>query len=321
MAGVSYTYVMGDDTAALLRKVVQGTPREQAFEECPTLSMLESRPMPLEGHYYHVNVSHVGTATGGPYVDNTVLSTAHVEAVKVAQYTPSFYGEAARMSRPQRLQTRGPRAYFNAWAERLTQAKLRLRKKLATDLFATSQVTNGITGLPLAIPATNSTGTYGLNRATYSWWRNYTSSTITYTSTGPDEMDKMFLDIRVATGKYPDFVVTTETLYQKMMKTARSTINFNPTYTGRYKKMLNDMAIDAISYHGAPVLPDPYCDSGKIYAITKDAFYLGVFEEWVVEGPDTMRPFGVQADVAFVLWGGATICESQRSLGQLSTVS
>ena len=319
--GVSYTYDFGDDHAALLRKVIRGTPREQAFEECPTLTMLEKRTMPLEGHYYHVNVSHVGTATGGPYVDNTVLSTVHVESLKVAQYTPSFYGEAARMSRPQKLQTRGPRALFNAWVERLTQAKMRLKDKMADDLYATSQVTNGITGLPLAIPVTTTTGTFGLNRATYTWWRNYSSATITWSSAGTAALDTMFIRIRGATGKYPDWCVTTEAVYAKITAAARSTINFNPTYTGSYKQQLNDMSIDAVSFHGKPIFPDSHCDSGKLYAVTSDALYLGTFEEWVVEGPDTMRPFGVQADVAFVLWGGAMICESQRSLGVLSSIT
>ena len=322
MAGVSYTYVFGDDKAANLRKVVNAGPREQAYYESPTLAMLEKRTMPLEGHYYHVNVSHKGTATGGPYVDNSVLSTVHVESVKVAQYTPAFYGEAARMSRPQELQTKGPRALFNAWAHRLSQAKLRLRAKLAEDLFATSQVTNGITGLPLAIPATATTGTFGLNRATYEWWRNYTQTAVgAYTSNGVDAMDKLAIDIQLKAKKLPDFYVTTQTVYQKMMKAARSTINFNPTYSGPHKAMLNDMGIDHISFRGAPVFADPYCDAGKIYAVRRDALYLGVFEEWEIEGPESMTPFGVMAKVAFVLWGGAMICEEQRALGQLSGVT
>lgn len=322
MAGVSYTYVFGDDVAANLRKVVVPDPREQAYEDSPCLAMMEKRTIPLEGHYFHVDVSHVGTATGGPYVDNSVLSTAHVESVKVAQFTPSFYAEAARISRPQKLQTRGPRALFNAWAHRLDQARLRLRKKLSEDLFATSQVTNGITGLPLAIPATNTSGIYGLNRATYTWWRNYTATSVgAYITNGVTNMDKMVIDIRVAEGKIPDYFVTTEAIYAKVLSEARSTINFDPTYSGPYKSMLNDMGIDAVSYNGSPMFPDPYCDSGKIYGVTNNAFYMGVFEEWEIEGPESMVPFGVMAEVAFILWGGATICESQRALGQLSDVT
>ena len=97
--GVSYTYVFTDDVAAHLRQVVVPDPVEQAYEESPTLSMMEKRTIPLEGNYFHVDVSHVGTALGGPYVDNSVLPTAHVESVEVAQYTPAFYGEPARISR------------------------------------------------------------------------------------------------------------------------------------------------------------------------------------------------------------------------------
>lgn len=321
--GASYTYNMTTDLAANLRQYLNSQPREQAFIDTPTLNMLHERDVKLGSAYIHVNVSYAGTAVGGPYVKNSAVSTEDVESATVAQFTPSFYAEPARISHIEEMQNRGPEKKFELWAHKVEQAKLRIRKKLATDLFATSQVSNGLTGLPLAIPGTNTSGTYGLNRATYTWWRNYSSTSVgAYTTYGVDAMDLMYIDILTKTGRKPDFYVTTPTIFQKMMKTARaSALRFTPTYEGPYKKQLNDMAIEHISFAGSPVICDQYCDSGKVYAIRNDALYLGTFEKWDVAGPFPLEGSGVQGKVMFVRWGGQLLCEEQRALGQLSGLS
>ena len=320
---VSYTYAFDEDLAANLRLVLNTYPREQAYKNSTALTMLEKRKVSLQGHYIQVNVSHVGTQVGGPYTENSVMSTVDVESGKVAQFEPAFYAEPARISRPQEKKAGGSKALFNLWSFKVDQARKRLRQKMATDLFATSQVANGITGLPLAIPATVSSGTWGgLDRSTYTWWRNYTQTSVgAFTSNGVDGMDLMELGIQVDGGEGPDFYVTTSTLFQKMKKNARSTINFEPTYKGRYAAHLSDMGIESISFCGKPVVWDAYCDSGKIYAITNSALYLGIYEDWDVEGPFYLQGAGTHAKVMWVYWGGQLLGEEARRLGQMSGVS
>jgi len=319
---VSRTYSFTTDLTANLRQLINRGPVEQAYVGSPTMSMLERKTVDLGSEYIQVPVSYVGTNLGGPYVDNTQVSTADIESATMAQFQGAFYAEPARISHIQMLKNKGPEAQFNLWAHKVEQAKLRLKQKLATDLFATSQVTNGLTGLPLAIPATTTSGTYGLNRATYSWWRNYSEASIgAYATYGTDAMDNLLNDIITKTGQKPDFWVTTVDVLQEMQSLARTNHRFNPTYSGPYKSMLNDMAIEHISYAGAPVIADQYCDSGKVYAVNKKHLFLGVYEEFDVHGPIDLGASGIQGQVIFVRWGGQLLCTSQRVLGQLSDIT
>ena len=311
------------DLTANLRQLINRGPVEQAYVGSPTMSMLEKKTVDLGSQYIQVPVSYVGTNLGGPYVDNTQVSTADIESAKMAEYEGAFYAEPARISHIQMLKNKGPEAQFNLWAHKVEQAKMRLKQKLATDLFATSQVTNGITGLPLAIDPTPAVDTYArINPANDTWWRNYSEASIgAYATYGTDAMDNMLNDIITKTGSKPDFFVTTVDVLQEMQSLARTNHRFHPTYSGPYKKMLNDMAIEHISYAGAPVIADQYCDSGKIYAINKSALFLGVYEEFDVHGPIDLGPSGIQGQVIFVRWGGQLLCTERRKLGQLSDIT
>jgi len=321
--GASYTYNFNTDLTANLRQYINRGAREQAYVDSPALRLLEKRSVSLGSEYLHAAVSYCGTALGGPYVDNTQVSTQDIETATTAQYQPAFYAEPARVSHIQLMKNKGPEARFELWAHKVEQAKLRLRKKLATDLFATSQVTNGLTGLPLAIPATATTGTYGLNRATYSWWRNYTETSVgAYTTYGTDAMDNLINDIQTKTGKKPDYFITTVDVLQEMQSEARENQRWSgPTSPGPYQAVLNDMAVEHISYAGAPVVADQYCDSGKVYAVRNDALFMGVFEEFDLTPVIDLGATGVQGQVMYVRWGGQLLCTEQRALGQLSDIT
>ena len=322
--GVSYTYNFNTDLTANLKQFINRGAKEQAYVDSPALRLLEKRTVTLGSEYLQAAVSYCGTALGGPYVDNTQVSTEDIETATMAQYQPAFYAEPARVSHIQLMKNKGPEARFELWAHKVEQAKMRLRKKLATDYFATSQVTNGITGLPLAIPATTTSGTYGgLNRATYTWWRNYTEVSLgAFATYGTDALDNLINDIQTKTGRKPDYFVTTVDVLQEMQSLARSNFRWDgPNRAGPYQAILNDMAIEHISYAGAPVIADQYCDSGKIYAIRNDAMFLGVFEEFDVTPVIDLGATGVQGQVIFVRWGGQVLTTECRALGQISDVT
>jgi len=326
MSTFTYPTEMTQDLVAYLRDILRNDPKEQAFKESNTLKMLEKRSVTLSGNYVEVPVSYVGTASGGPYNDNTNLPIQDVEAVKVATYEMSSYAEAARMSHRAELKTRGTKALFNAWAMRVKQARQRLRQKVATDLFSSTQVTDGITPFPIIMPSTTTSGTYGnLNRATYSWWRPYNSDTITWSSAGPAEMDDLDTGLSVDGSPGADWYVTSSSIFNKMRALARSSsynaMNWDPSYHGPYKDMLNDQGIKAISFCGKPVIWDYYCTSDALYAVQNDSLYLGIYEDWNVGDVFSLEPVGLQAKGVFVKWAGQTICESQRRCGSLTTIT
>ena len=305
-----------------LRKVMNAEPKEQAFAGSPALTMFEKRPVSLQGNYIQAHVSYVGSAKGGAYTENSSLSTEDVKSALVAEYTPAFYAEPVRMSHIDEKRCGGSQKLFDLWAFKVKQAKMRLRTKIATDMFATSQASNGINPLPLIIPADNTTVSYGnLDRATYTWWRNYSATAVgAWTSNGTDALDLLELNIQVDGGRGPDWYVTTKAIFQKMKKTARTFDNFD-SYTGKYAEKLADAGIQAINFNGKPIIWDPYCPSGYLYAIRNDALYLGLYEDFDLSPIVRLEGSGVQGKVMYVRWAGQFVCEEQRRLGQLSGLS
>ena len=321
---VTYSYAFQEDLAANFREVVNSKPREQAFEGSPTLKLLLKKPKKLQGNYIHVNVSHVGTPTGGVVTEAGTLATNSVESGKVAQFEPALYAEAGRLSHLQRMKTGGSKALFNRWMFELEQARLRLMKKIAQELWTTSQTASGLFPIQVAIPADNTTGTYGLNRATYSWWRNYSATGVgAFTSNGYDAMDLASLGVQVDGGEGVDLWVTEKAIFQKMKKAARSTTNFEPHYKGKWEKRLSDFGIEAISFEGKPVIWDPYiaASTGKIFGWREDSFYLALYQDFETGPVRSLEPSGVLADIAFVSFGAQLVTEEPRRTLQLSGLS
>lgn len=321
---VTYSYAFQEDLMANFRMLVNAMPREQAFEGSPTLKLLTKKPKKLEGNHINVNVSHVGTPQGGVVTENSQLSTASVESGKLAQYDPAFYAEAGRLSYVQKKKCGGGRALFDRWTFEMLQARKRLMKKVSQELWTTSQTANGLYPIQVAIPADNTTGTYGLNRATYTWWRNFSETGVgAFTTNGYDAMDRASIGVQVDGGEGPDLYVTEKAIFQKMKKAARSMVNFSPQYNGKWKDKLSDFGIEAISFEGKPVIWDPYiaASTGKIFGWRDDAFYMGMYEDFNTGTIQSLEPTGVLADIAFCKVGLQLLCEEPRRTLQLSGLS
>lgn len=319
------SYEFANEIAANVRDLRTQQPREQAYEVSPTLAMLTKKAVKLQGHYIEADVEFTGDAIGGPYQEDSVLPTGHVKSLDRAQYEPAFYGEPVRMSHIKERKCDGNKALFNEWARRIRQAEKRQLKQLATHLFASTQQTGfddalGISGLPIALPEDNTTGTYGLNRATYTWWRHYTDTSIgSFVSNGVDAMDALSLDIAQKTGRKVSFYVTTKEIYARMKKLARTgNTEFDYAYDGPYKARLVDAGIEHISFEGVPVMHDPYATSGRIFAVDCETLYLGIYEDQEYSPVVPLNGVGVQGKVMHVNWGGQLICTEQRASGQLS---
>lgn len=320
MAG-TYSYTFNTVLAAHLRTVLQATPREQSYEQNAFLMMLErDHKIKVDrGGYIHGNVSAIETAKGGPYDGATPVNTSGSEDVHTWQYRRALYAEPIQILHSEEVDAGGTDALFSLATHKMNQARKRLENKLSADTWSTSQVTNGLTGVPLHITTTPTTGTLGgLARATYTWWRNKATTSFGSFGSNLNKLDQMSLDVTASGADNWDYLVTDSATFLRFKTQARTYLNINagaPTSDGG--KRVAEFGFSVVEYEGRPVIWDRSAISQRIYFMNNDGFKLGVItgEEFVLTEFQPTIVSGVQGRLAFLRWGGQTLSTEPRLLG------
>lgn len=318
---ITASYTFNTVLASHLREIVQKEPREQTYEKnACLLQMGKTNKIKVDrGGYMHVNVSSIETAKGGPYNGATPVSTAGSEDVHTAQYRRALYAEPIQILHSEEVDAGGVRALFSLAEHKMKQAKKRLENLLATHLWATSQVTDALTGLPLQISTTPSTGTLGeLSRATYSFWRNQALTSFGSFGSNLAKLDQISVDVTASGGNDWDWMVTDKTTFLRFKNQARSYLQINagaPTSDGG--KRVAEFGFSVIEFEGKPVIWDRNAITQRIYVINNEAIKLAIIpgEEMTVTDFQPMHGTGVQGRIAFVRWGGQILTIEPRLLG------
>lgn len=320
MAG-TYSYTFDTVLASHLREVKQKKPREQSYtRNAALIQMQRTNKLRVDrGGYIHVNVSAVEAAKGGPYNGAQPVSTAGSEDVHTAQYRRALYAEPIKLLHSEELDAGGERALFSIAAHKMQQARRRLENRIATDLWSTSQVTDGLTGIPLNISTTPTSGTLGgLSRATYSWWRNQAITGFGSFGSNLNKLDQVSLDVTADGGEMWDWMATDSTDFLRFQNQARSYLQINagaPTSDGG--KRVAEFGFPVVEWQGRPVIFDRNGIAGRIYVMNNEAIKLAVIpgEEFVMTDFAPLHPSGVQGRIAFLRWAGQIVVMEPRLLG------
>ena len=320
MAG-TYSYTFDTVLASHLREVKQKKPREQSYTRNAALMQMQ-RTMKMtvdRGGYIHVNVSAIETAKGGPYNGATPVSTAGSEDVHTAQFRRALYAEPIKILHSEELDAGGERALFSIAEHKMQQARRRLENRLATDLWTTSQVTDGIQGLPIGITTTPSTGTLGgLSRADYSWWRNKAVTSFGSFGSNLTKLDQISQDVTADGGEMWNWGCTDGTTFLRFKNQARSYLQINasaPKSDGG--KRVAEFGFDVVEFEGKPIVWDRLAISGRMFLMNNEAAKLAVIpgEEFAITEFAPMHASGVQGRIAFIRWAGQVVYLEPRLLG------
>lgn len=155
---------------------------------------------------------------------------------------------------------------------KIQQAEMSLSDEISQQLFAdgTGNNSKDITGLAAIVAADPTTGTLaGINRATYSWWRNqYRASAGSFAASGITYMRQMFNDCARGRVK-PNLVLTDQATFEYYEDALRP--EFRNT-----NKSLADGSFENLDFKGQPVVYDMDCTAGYMY------FLNFKFMNWVV---------------------------------------
>lgn len=306
-------------------------PRDQYYKKHPTLVHLRARQRTRHGGLkWAWPILDGSDAVGRSYIGVQGHTMTDVKVATMAEESCFFFAEPVFIAHTDMEQATGEQQLFSLMDQKIRHAKLRLAKKHSELIWATSQaVATDPQSIPLAIPVdpTLSVAFHNLNGSAgnQTYWRNKTqTSTGSWSGNGIDKLDALLNDIADEAGN-PSLLVTTKTVFGFMQTNARSYFSVKADVKSAAAQQMADLGIPVIYHNGIPVVHDPDCPTGKIYALNDDA--IG----WVAnEGGDyTMMepgflpawPGGVMGQMAYIRLEGQLCVEERRALGQVDTVT
>lgn len=262
-----------------------------------------------------VPIMYEANSTANSYTGYDTLDVTPQDGVTLAQYAWKQISVSISINgREERMNGDSETKMLDLLKSKIKQAEMSLANTISTQLFGdgTGNSSKDITGLQAIVANSPTTGTLaGINRATYSWWRNQSrSSAGSFAANGVNYMRQMFNDC--ARGqKKPQLILTTQDVFEFYEDALR------PEYRNT-NKTLGDGGFENLDFKSIPVVYDLDCPSGNMYFLNFD------FLEWVVhEDADFattpfVRPENQDARVAQVLVMGNLTCSNCRFQGVIS---
>jgi len=244
------------------------------------------------------------------YNGQTVLNAVEADPFTTAIYERKQVTVPVVATGTKMLQNSGnnPEAIVNYMAAIVEAAEESMKNAIAgsaNGIFSTNGETDlGITGLQNLISDTPATGvTGGLDRSTYSFWRNYqTEATTNFSTGGRTAFDNAFYNA-VRGDESPSIVITTQAAYINLNRVLTGTISYNQNNVAP-KVNYGDLAFEHIYWHGVPVMFDSNCPADHAYFLNLKYLKLMVHGERDFSFRDWITPNDQDSLVARLYWAG-----------------
>lgn len=215
---------------------------------------------------------------------------------------------------------KGPNALVDIVKERTKDAGDYLRDTLETDLLAATTATNGVQSIIEFLAATPTTGTLqGLNRATYSNWRNATTTTGgSFASVGLNQLRATYLTASRGQGQdEPDLIITDDTVFDYFwrLNDSRDQIILEQSATQksipRAMKFLNAKWVWSQRY--------PNSTTARLLNTSMmEPVVIGGTEDTGIKMNDWVPCYNAPKDGSIVSWQGALKFLAARWMAQIS---
>lgn len=196
------------------------------------------------------------TQNAGSYSGYDVIDITPNSPLSSAQYDIKQYAAAVTISGLEQLQNAGKQQIIDILEGRVMVAEKQLMNQISSGIYSDGTGNGGknITGLAAAISTTPTSGTYGgINRATWTFWRNVAFSSVTDGGAAASSaniqsyMNRVLLqtirgadapDVAVADNNYYRFFLESMQAIQRVTDDTEATSGFSGlSYMGAGKKM------------------------------------------------------------------------------------
>jgi hypothetical protein len=261
----------------------------------------------------------------GWYSGYDTLPTAANDVVSAAQFTLKQASVQVIMSGLEKLQNSGKEQIIDLLDARMDAAEASMQNLIVKGIYSDGTAASGkqITGLKAAVPVANTTGTYGgIDRATWTFWRNksikastnatYGSAALTKDNIG-SALEAMWLGLVRGNDK-PDLIIMDEGYFALY----RSSLVADQRFTD------SDSAgrgFTTLTFNGIPVVFEPTIDGMS----ANTAYFLNT--KYLKFRPHRDRNFvplklgqstNQDASTQAMVWAGNLTCSGARFQGILT---
>ena len=191
-------------------------------------------------------------------------------------------------------------------------AEISMTEVMGDQVWRDGSVTDDFDGLQHLVVATPAVGTVGgINRATYTQWRNQVGTAITSFSTNGQTRWNSLLNACTFGSQGPTAVFTTKAIYALYEATMTSNIRY-------YQTELADSGFRHLAFATMPVLFDDNCPDDEAYFLDLNSLWLQV----LARGNFQVTPFQAAINqlsrVALMYVFGNVTMGSARTQGYIS---
>jgi len=259
----------------------------------------------------------------GWYSGYDVLPLAAADVVSAAQFTIKQASAQVIISGLEQLQNSGKEQMIDLLDARISAAESTLQNLIVKGIYSDGTGASGkqLTGLKAAVPAINTTGTYGgIDRATWAFWRNQSRrGGVGGQFTGPLAKETIFAQMLamqmslVKGGKKPNLIIADENYYTLFMLSMTPDQRFTDTDTA-------NRGFQNITFMGIPVVMEPQSSgmpASTMYFLNTDYLKFRPHRDRNFTSLELGRSTNQDATTHAMVWAGNLTCSGAQYQGIL----
>jgi hypothetical protein len=278
------------------------------------------------GRLIELPVQYAENTTFKSYGEFDLLDTTRIDVFDAARFDWRIAAGTVVYSELERLRAQGSNQKFDVLAEKLENGKDSHIANMNRQMWSDGSGNGGkdFGGMQLIISTTPTTGIVGgINRATFSWWRNR-QVTGTQTTTAFDNLRSTLTSCynQCSLGglkKQPTAIITTRTV----MEGYEGTLTPNMRYDRSDHSNHGDAGFDndALQFKGAPIFYDEDAPAGNAYLLNNENLKLVYLKGgWMKMYPE-VDPSNQLANVHKVATFANMCTNASRHLGVVNAIT
>jgi len=283
--------------------------------------------------YEEISFNENGNASW--YSGYDLLPVAAQDVISAAQFTLKQIAVPVVISGLEQLQNSGREQMIDLLDARLSVAEATMKNLMSEGVYSNGTGYGGkqLVGIDAAVETTISasqTSTYaGISRSTWSFWRNYSTGSVTFPTT--DTTAATFIQVYLNTAwanltrgsDRPDLIIMDNNYWGVFVKSLQLIQRFTDPDTAK-------LGFPSVKYMDADVVLDggiggfAYTNSttgGTAYLLNTDYFRLRPHKDrnMVALSPNRRYAVNQDAEVQILAWAGALTCNGPKFQGRVFT--
>ena len=316
----------GMTIAASWNALVNDKPEDNIFNEYWLLNTMKKGSAFLSvdgGDIITASIAYAQNGTVGFYSDTETITTSRSDVFDRVQFAWKEVAGTVLQSDLEDAINQGSAKKFDLLDEKLKNLRESLDSTLNTSMFSDGTGTGGkeLGGLQLIVSTTPTTGTVGgINRATFSFWRNQQSSGAQSSSAFDNlraTMRSVYNSASIGySGKHPKYWTTTQTVFQGFegLLTINERFSSKDEGDGGFKN-------ENLMFKGAAGSYDVACATGLLYFYHPDYLKLAYLKGHWYKMTGPIRPANQTAEIYQVAARCNLIATNARRLGVVNAIT